>query len=63
MRLVHLTPLSNTRAIKRAGISREVAKRISGHRTDSAYRRYNIVSGKDIEDAGKKLEEFLKGKK
>jgi hypothetical protein len=39
--------------MERAGISREVAKRISGHKTDSAYRRYNIVDNRDIEDAGK----------
>ena len=47
--------------MERAGISREVAKKISGHKTDSAYIRYNIVSGKDIEGAGKKLAAFLKG--
>jgi hypothetical protein len=27
--------------------------KISGHKTDSAYRRYNIVDNRDIEDAGK----------
>ena len=47
--------------MERAGINREVAKKISGHKTDSAYRRYNIVDNRDIEDAGKKLTEFLKG--
>jgi hypothetical protein len=45
--------------MERAGISREVAKKISGNKTDWAYIRYNIVSGRDIEDAGKKLTEFL----
>jgi hypothetical protein len=37
----------------RAWISWEVAKKISGHKTDSAYRRYNIVDNRDIKDAGK----------
>lgn len=46
----------------RAGISREVAKKISGHKTDSAYIRYAIVDNRDIKDAGKRLAEFLKGK-
>jgi hypothetical protein len=27
--------------------------KISGHKTDSAYRRYNIVDNRDIEDAEK----------
>jgi hypothetical protein len=39
--------------MEQAGISREVAKKISGHKTDSAYRRYNIVDNRDIENAGK----------
>jgi hypothetical protein len=47
--------------MERAGISGEVAKKISGHKTDdSAYRRYDIVDNWDIENAGKKPEEFLK---
>jgi hypothetical protein len=37
------------------------AKKISGHKTRSVFERYNIVDGRDIEDAGKKLAEFLKG--
>jgi hypothetical protein len=52
---------SAIRNMERAGISREVVKKISGHKTDSAYRRYNIVDNRDIENAGKKLTEFLKG--
>jgi hypothetical protein len=46
--------------MERARISRETAKKISGHKTDSAYRRYNIVDNRDIEHAGKQLTEFLK---
>jgi integrase len=61
--LFHGLRRSAVRNMERAGISREVAKKISGHKTDSAYIRYNIVSGRDIEDAGKKLAAFLKEQK
>ena len=37
--------------------------KISGHETDSAYRRYNIVDNRDIEDAAKKLTEYLMAQK
>ena len=53
--------LGGCEPMERAGISREVAKKISGHKTDSAYRRYNIVDVRDNEDAGKKLAKFLEG--
>ena len=44
------------------GVPRSVAMKISGHRTDSVYRRYAIVSDADIADAGKKLERIGGGK-
>ena len=59
--LFHDHQRSAVRNMERAGISREVAKKISGRKTDSAHRRYNIVDNRDIENAGKKLAEFLKG--
>jgi hypothetical protein len=40
-----------------------VAKKISGHKTDAIFNRYNIIDNRDIENAGKKLESFLKGQK
>jgi len=33
-----------------------VAVRISGHKTDSVFRRYNIVDERDLVDAAKKIE-------
>ncbi|MBX9658873.1 MAG: tyrosine-type recombinase/integrase [Nitrospiraceae bacterium] len=38
-----------------AGISRKVAMSISGHRTDSIFRRYHIVKKSDLEKAGRLL--------
>lgn len=35
----------------RAGVDRDVAKRISGHETDEIFTRYNIVNERDLADA------------
>lgn len=46
---------SAIRNMERAGIPRHVAMQISGHRTESVYRRYDIIVGEDLQVAGKKL--------
>jgi hypothetical protein len=38
----------------RAGIDRDVAKRIWGHETDEIFTRYNIVNEKDLAEAMEK---------
>jgi hypothetical protein len=43
----------------RAGIPRPVAMRISGHRTESMYNRYNIVSERDLAGVKERMERFL----
>jgi hypothetical protein len=37
--------------MRRAGVSRVVRMRITGHRTDSMERRYNIVDVEDLKAA------------
>jgi hypothetical protein len=44
--------------MERAGIPRKIAMSISGHRTESIYLRYDIVSQKDLAIAREKLEAF-----
>jgi len=39
-----------------AGINRDVAKKISGHKTDCIFSRYNIVDANDLADAAQKLQ-------
>ena len=37
------------------GVSRSVAMKMTGHKTESVYRRYAIVSEGDLREAGLKL--------
>ncbi len=46
---------SAVRRMERAGVPRSVAMRITGHRTESVYRRYAIVSEADLMEATRKL--------
>jgi integrase len=43
----------------RAGVDKTVAKRISGHRTDAVFDRYNITSDEDLQDAQQRLEQYV----
>jgi integrase len=47
---------SAVRNMVRAGISKHVAKLISGHQTDSIFDRYDITDATDLADAARKLE-------
>jgi integrase len=51
---------SAIRNMERAGIPRNIAMQISGHRTESVYRRYDIVVEADIKSAGEKLAAYHK---
>jgi integrase len=41
--------------LERAGVPRSVAMKITGHKTESVYRRYAIVRDADLQDAVRKL--------
>jgi len=43
------------RNLERAGVSRSVAKKISGHKTDTVYSRYAVASSADLKQASAQL--------
>ena len=53
--LVHDFRRTAVRNMERRGVSRSVAMKITGHRTESVYRRYAIVSDADLQEAARKL--------
>jgi integrase len=54
-RLLHDLRRTAVRNLERAGVARSVAMKMTGHKTESVYRRYAIVSEGDLREAGAKL--------
>ena len=54
-RLMHDFRRTAVRNLERAGVSRSVAMKITGHKTESVYRRYAIVSESDLSEGVRKL--------
>jgi uncharacterized cupin superfamily protein len=49
-------PMSRPRAhLERAGVSRSVAMKLIGHKTEAVYRHYAIVAETNLREAGTKL--------
>jgi len=49
---------TGVRNLVRAGVPQSVAMKCSGHETASVFKRYDITSGEDFAEAGRKLELF-----
>jgi integrase len=53
--LAHDFRRTAVRRLERAGVARAVAMKLVGHKTESIYRRYAIVSESDLREAVEKL--------
>ena len=54
-KLVHDFRRTAVRRLERAGVSRSVATKLTGHKTESVYRRYAIVAEADLAEGVQKL--------
>ena len=54
-RIPHDLRLTAVRNLERAGVSRSVAMPLTGHKTESVYRRYAIVNEEDLAEGVQKL--------
>jgi integrase len=58
--LPHDMRRSAVRNFRRSGLSEHEGMALSGHRTDSVYRRYDIISDEDLTESMNRVQEHLK---
>ena len=61
--LFHDLRRSAQRNMRKAGIDQSIRKKISGHKTDSMERRYNIIDVADIKQAARQMEKWSNSQK
>lgn len=61
--LFHDLRRSAARNLRRAGVDQAVSMTITGHRTDSMFRRYNITDERDLEAAVDQISAYLEKQK
>jgi hypothetical protein len=60
--MLHDLRRSGVRNLRRAKVAEDIAMKISGHRTTSVFKRYNIVDSDDLHDAMQHVSEYVKSK-
>jgi integrase len=58
-RIVHDMRRTAVRNLVRSGVPQSVAMKMTGHKTDSVFRRYDIASTSDLRDAARKLHSYV----
>lgn len=61
VRISHDFRRTAVRNLERAGVSCSVAMKITGHKTQSVYRRYAIVSDADLQEASRRITGIVSG--